>query len=86
MIYTAVRKERAKETESFVTALQTHCRANILLVGTSMINRDQASRLVNKTVPVPDKDGQYDGTYVIMLGVFHQLHCVVRIFRAPFMI
>lgn len=45
-----------------------------------MINRDQASRLVNKTVPVPDKDGNYDGTYVIMLGVFHQLHCVVRSF------
>ncbi|KAF6834249.1 hypothetical protein CPLU01_05060 [Colletotrichum plurivorum] len=50
--------------------------ADEVYFGTSMINRDQASRLVNKTVPVPDKDGKYDGTYVIMLGVFHQLHCV----------
>ncbi|TKW55738.1 hypothetical protein CTA1_10646 [Colletotrichum tanaceti] len=46
--------------------------------GTSMINRDQAAQLVNKTVPVADETGNYDGTYVVMLGVFHQLHCVVR--------
>ncbi|WQF86829.1 Putative mycotoxin biosynthesis protein UstYa [Colletotrichum destructivum] len=44
--------------------------------GTSMINRDQAAQLVNKTVPVADETGNYDGTYVVMLGVFHQLHCV----------
>ncbi|TEA14916.1 Cyclochlorotine biosynthesis protein O [Colletotrichum sidae] len=44
--------------------------------GTSMINRDQAAKLVNKTVPVPNAFGDYDGTYVVMLGVFHQLHCV----------
>ncbi|TDZ31335.1 Oxidase ustYa [Colletotrichum spinosum] len=41
-----------------------------------MINRDQAAKLVNKTVPVANAFGDYDGTYVVMLGVFHQLHCV----------
>ncbi|WQF89969.1 Putative mycotoxin biosynthesis protein UstYa [Colletotrichum destructivum] len=44
--------------------------------GTSVIGREHAAKLVNKTVPVPGKNGEYEGKYVIMLGVFHQLHCV----------
>ncbi|KAG4438913.1 hypothetical protein IFR05_005593 [Cadophora sp. M221] len=44
--------------------------------GTSIIPTSEAAKLLNKTVPIPDGKGEYDGKYVVMLGVFHQLHCV----------
>ncbi|KAI5927173.1 hypothetical protein F4810DRAFT_707123 [Camillea tinctor] len=40
--------------------------------GISRIPRESASKLVNKTVPIPGEPGQY----VIQLNVFHQLHCL----------
>lgn len=42
-------------------------------VGVSRISRGSASKLVNKTVPIPDDPGYY----VVELNVFHQLHCLV---------
>ncbi|KAF8244400.1 hypothetical protein K440DRAFT_605131 [Wilcoxina mikolae CBS 423.85] len=40
--------------------------------GISRIPASAASKLVNKTVPIPDDPGYY----VVSLNVFHQLHCV----------
>jgi hypothetical protein len=50
------------------------CRTDVvLLVGMSMISRDEASRLTNKTSVIPGQHGEY----VVQLDVFHQLHCLV---------
>ncbi|KAF9530399.1 hypothetical protein CPB83DRAFT_810742 [Crepidotus variabilis] len=40
--------------------------------GISRIPKSSAARLVNKTVPIPDDPDHY----VVMLKVFHQLHCL----------
>jgi hypothetical protein len=44
-----------------------------LPVGTSKIPMSEASKLLNKTVPIPE----YPGYYAVKLDVFHQLHCLV---------
>ncbi|KAH7060464.1 hypothetical protein B0J12DRAFT_565822, partial [Macrophomina phaseolina] len=44
--------------------------------GTSVIPREEAAKLVNKTVPIPGPSGEYTGDYVVMLAVFHYLHCL----------
>ncbi|KAN0116855.1 protein of unknown function (DUF3328) domain containing protein [Hyaloscypha variabilis] len=46
--------------------------------GTSGISADEASNLLESTVHLPHDDS----TYVVSLGVFHQLHCVNHLRKA----
>lgn len=61
-----------KSSDQVYTRLQPAL-TGISQVGISRIPRSSAARLVNKTLPLPGERGQY----VIMLNVFHQLHCLV---------
>jgi len=46
------------------------------------LNKDEAERIPNKTVPFPGDPGYY----AVGLAVFHQLHCLVRpLSRLPFL-
>jgi len=49
-----------------------------ILVGTSAINAEEASKLLEPTVHLPHNDS----TYVVSLGIFHQLHCVNHLRKA----
>ena len=46
-----------------------------MLVTYSRIPKHQAALLANKTSPIPGDDGHY----VVMLNVFHELHCLVSL-------
>lgn len=39
----------------------------------------EAIQLENRTTPIPDEPGQY----IVILEVFHQLHCLVCAFDKP---
>jgi hypothetical protein len=66
-----------------------NCKYNILstlletdgrIVGTSGIPNAQAERLLYDTVPVPGSDSES----LVMLDVWHQLHCLNAVRRAIF--
>lgn len=44
-----------------------------MTVGLTRISMDEASKLVNRTVPIPEEPGNY----MVTLNVFHHLHCLV---------
>ena len=46
--------------------------------GLSQIPKWQADKMPNRTLPIP-ADPQY---YVMQLTVFHQMHCLVRVYRS----
>lgn len=43
------------------------------IVGLTRISMDEASKLVNRTVPIPEEPENY----MVTLNVFHHLHCLV---------
>lgn len=51
------------------------CIINDKTVGISLIGREDAAKLPNKTVIFPHDP---ERRYIVELDVFHQLHCLVR--------
>ena len=50
----------------------------VKIVGHSRITKEEATQMVNSTVPIPG-DSQH---YIVELNVFHQLHCLVSLLRS----